>query len=169
MRDLLKVMTKKTPLYLVYRYFLDRHRQQEMQKKFWEWSEEDRNRIDFYKQFITTGDIVFDIGANMGNRAKVFYSLGAVVIAVEPQTQCATFLQAVFTHKANFHLVRKALGCSVGQAEMFISNAHVISSLSTDWIRAVQETGRFKKYEWNRKEMVLVDTLDNLVLNQAHI
>jgi FkbM family methyltransferase len=89
--------------------------------------------------------------------------LGAVVVAVEPQTACAKFLLSVFRDKASVHLVRKALGASVGQAEMLISNAHAISSLSPDWVRTVTESGRFGECEWSRKETVSIDTLDNLI------
>lgn len=155
----LTTIAKRTPLYPVYRHFAYRR----MTRNFWEWSGEDQKRFDFYRQFVATGDLVFDVGANLGNRAKVFSRLGAVVVAVEPQTACADFLLAAFHDTANFHLVRKALGSSAGQAEMLISNAHTISSLSPDWVRSVTESGRFAEYEWNRKETVLIDTLDNLM------
>lgn len=159
----LRAIAKRTPLYFVYRYFSERLRWQRMRREFWEWSDDDQKRFDFYRQFVTSGDIVFDVGANLGNRAKSFYRLGAVVVAVEPQATCADFLHDVFRDKANFHLIRKALGASVGQAEMLISSAHTISSLSPGWVRAVKESGRFTHYDWNRMETVTIETLDNLV------
>ena len=163
MEQSLKTIAKRTPLYAVYSYYADRRKWRRMKREFWKWSREDQKRFDFYRQFVATGDLVVDVGANLGNRAQVFSKLGAVVVAVEPQTACADFLQSVFRNTDNFHLVRKALGASAGQTEMLISHAHTISSLSPDWVSAVTESGRFADYEWNRRETVLIDTLDNLI------
>ncbi len=163
MKQTLKTIAKRTPLLAIYRHFVERYRMRREARHFWNWSCEDQTRFEFYRQFIATGDLVFDIGANFGNRTKVFSRLGAVTVAIEPQTACADFLHSVFKDTANFHLVRKALGAAAGQVEMLISNAHSISSLSPDWVRSVKESGRFSEYNWDRKEMVLIDTLDNLI------
>jgi FkbM family methyltransferase len=163
MKQLLKAIAKRTPIYQFYRYLAERVRMRRMIRQFRQWSTEDQKRLEFYKQFVSAGSIVFDVGANMGNRAKVFSRLGAVVVAVEPQTPCADFLLSVFQNAPNFHLVKTALGASAGQAEMLISDTHTISSLSPDWVRMVKESGRFADYQWNKKEMVSIDTLDNLI------
>jgi FkbM family methyltransferase len=159
----LKALASKTPLYPIYRRLADWRRERRMIRDFQAWSAEDQQRFDFYRQFIAQGDVVFDVGANMGNRSKIFSTLGAVVVAVEPQTACLRFLRSVFQDKANVHLVGKALGASVGQAEMLISNACEVSSLSEDWVRTVRESGRFGACEWSRKETVSIETLDNLI------
>ncbi|MDT8316996.1 MAG: FkbM family methyltransferase [bacterium] len=163
MRHSFETIVKRTTIYALYRYFADRYKRRFTYSQFWEWSGEDQKRIDFYRQFVTKGDLIFDVGANRGSRAKIFSKLGAIVVAVEPQTECSDFLQYVFRNKDNFNLVKKALGASVGQTEMLISNADTISSLSPEWVSAVKESGRFAGHEWNRKETVLVDTLDNLI------
>src|SRR6186997_854417 len=36
-------------------------------------------RVKFYKQFLSPGNLCFDIGANIGNRTRVFLQLGATV------------------------------------------------------------------------------------------
>lgn len=132
-------------------------------RRFRKWSQEDQQRLVFYRQFIAPGDVVFDVGANLGNRAKVFHRMGAVVVAVEPQTQCADFLQTAFRSEKNFHLVRKALGSAPGEAEMMICPADTISSLSSQWVQAVQESGRFPGHQWNDRQRVDVATLDHLI------
>ncbi len=38
-----------------------------------------------YGQFVRPGDLVFDIGAHVGDRVSSFRRLGARVLAVEPQ------------------------------------------------------------------------------------
>jgi FkbM family methyltransferase len=42
----------------------------------------------FYGRFVKRGDLVFDIGANKGAKAAALLSLGARVIAVEPNPVC---------------------------------------------------------------------------------
>ena len=134
-----------------------------MRRKYRRWNEEDARRLEFYGQFIKPGDLVFDVGANIGNRTKIFLKLGARVVAVEPQALCADFLQSELGKDANFKLVRMALGASKGEAEMLVSNAHTISSLSEEWINATRESGRFRQYEWNKRQSVEVSTLDSLI------
>ena len=40
------------------------------------------------------------------------------------------------------------------------SSAHVLSSMSTRWINATKQSGRFKDYNWNNSITVQVSTLD---------
>lgn len=150
---------KRTPLYTVYRRLAERR----CASRFWDWLPEDQDRLDFYSQFIKPGNVVFDVGANLGNRAKVFWKLGATVVAVEPQSRCIDHLRIVFRGKPRFHLEEKALGASVGQADMLMSETHVISSLSQEWVQSVKASGRFGSSEWSRKQTVAVDTVDNVI------
>ena len=41
--------------------------------------------MDGSTQFVKRGDLVFDIGAHVGDRVAAFRRLGARVVAVEPQ------------------------------------------------------------------------------------
>lgn len=132
-------------------------------RSFNKWTETDEIRYEFYRQFIKGDDTVFDIGANMGNRSKIFLKLGAKVVAVEPQQVCIDFLESVIINNTRFSLVKKALGSEKGEKEMLISDAHTISSLSPGWIEATKKSGRFAEFEWNKKELVNVTTLDALI------
>lgn len=126
-------------------------------------SGDDQLRAAFYRQFLSPGDICFDVGANMGNRSKIFLHLGARVIAFEPQSLCADFLEAGFGHQNNFYLERKALGATRGTAEMMVSAEHTISSLSPQWLQAVQESGRFAQYSWDQCQQVEMTTMDEMI------
>ncbi len=42
-----------------------------------------------YRRFVNRGDLVFDIGAHVGDRVAAFRRLGAKVVAVEPQPALA--------------------------------------------------------------------------------
>lgn len=42
----------------------------------------------FYEKLIDPEDLVFDVGANVGQRSFIFKSIGRKVIAFEPQPSC---------------------------------------------------------------------------------
>ena len=44
-------------------------------------------QLDFYSQFIKGDDLVFDVGANVGNKTDLFLQLGAKAVAVETLRQ----------------------------------------------------------------------------------
>ena len=118
-------------------------------------------RKKFYASFLSPNQLVFDVGANLGNRVEVFLSLKNKVIAIEPQTYCYEYLSLKFGSSIT---VRKlALASAPGKMNMFInSKSTTISSLSKEWIEAMKNS-RFKNQEWDRKEEVELETLDNLI------
>jgi FkbM family methyltransferase len=106
---------------------------------------------------------VFDIGANLGNRSKIFLRLGARVIAFEPQARCCAFLSQMLGRDRRFRLVRTALGSTLGKATLFVGGSHTISSLSEPWINATLQSGRFATEEWRGREEVEITTLDSVI------
>ena len=69
------------------------------------------------------------MGANVGNRTKIFLKLGVEVVAIEPQDQCVNILNSLFGKDKQLTIIKKVLGSSVGEAELMICNANTISSL----------------------------------------
>jgi FkbM family methyltransferase len=153
MENMLNTLIRKVPLYR----FLEERRNI---RGFGVLSERETRCLEFYRQFIRPGDLVFDVGANMGSRTKVFLNLGARVVAFEPQKVCVDFLRSALKNRENFTLVEAALGKKEGEMEMLISNAHTISTLSQQWVKATKQSGRFARYEWNKTQSVAVTTLD---------
>jgi len=127
------------------------------------WTEVDEAMRAFYATLIEPGDLVFDVGANVGNRTKVFLRLGARVIAIEPQPSCGSLLARAFRDDPRVTVVCEALGAASGEAKMKVSDASTISSMSPNWIEAVRSSGRFATYRWNRTISVPVTTLDALM------
>ena len=123
----------------------------------------EQRMLSLYGAFVQSGDLVFDIGANVGNRTRTFRQLGARVVAVEPQKFCVQRLQARFSSDKLVSIVPSALGRVAGTATMRTSQAHVISSLSAAWLSRVQETHRFAAHNWDRVEHVTVTTMDSLI------
>jgi FkbM family methyltransferase len=116
-----------------------------------------------YSTFVRSGDVCFDVGANIGNRTATLVELGAQVVAVEPQQVCIEQLRKRFGSEPRVTIVPKALGRSPGVAEMQISQAHGISSMSRGWVESVRKSGRFAMYRWDRTERVVVTTMDALI------
>jgi FkbM family methyltransferase len=117
-------------------------------------------RMSFYQQFLSKGDLCFDVGANIGNRTKVFLALGATVVAVEPQKECAKMLKLRFGNKIK--LVNKALGQKDDEGIIYIGESSAISSLSKDWIESISSS-RFKGKKWNAQERVKITSMDKLI------
>jgi FkbM family methyltransferase len=127
------------------------------------WTAHDQEMFVFYSQFVSRGALCFDVGANVGNRVKIFLKMQANVVAIEPQDECVRILRTVYGSNHRLSVVQKALGESDGEAEMMISNPNTISSLSPEWIESVRKSGRFPKSSWDKKQIVPVTTLDRLI------
>jgi FkbM family methyltransferase len=120
-------------------------------------------RLQFYGRFISDGDLVFDVGANIGERSDVFLALGAVVVAIEPQAECAKRLRSQWQSEPRFTLFEGACSEAAGERELFISDANTLSSMSPEWIEAVRASGRFRDYRWDKTHTVETTTLDALI------
>jgi FkbM family methyltransferase len=115
-----------------------------------------------YGQFVSKGDLCFDVGANVGNRTETFLALGATVVAVEPQEACAAALRRRFDTNGRLTVVESALGPEPGTAELLVAPHDTVATLSSRWVERVREAGRFR-FEWSGGETVAVTTLDALI------
>jgi FkbM family methyltransferase len=127
------------------------------------WIDHDEEMLRFYRSFVKPGDLVFDVGANLGNRVHVFRRIGAKVVAVEPQRDCLYALRKLYNRDAAVEIEPCALGKEPGESVMFISTANTVSSMSVEWIKAVNASQRFAGFSWNQQQRVQVKTLDQLI------
>src|SRR5215510_11970 len=156
MAQSIKNMIRNSALYRAYRQY-------GLIKELKGWSAHDLKMLDFYSQFVSPGKLCFDVGANIGNRVKIFLELQADVVAIEPQDKCAQILKRVFGNSHYLRIIQKALGEREGEAEIMINDSDTLSSMSPEWIEAVKESGRFSEYLWDKKQKVQITTLDNLI------
>jgi FkbM family methyltransferase len=119
-----------------------------------------RQRENFYQQFLQPGDLVFDIGANKGNRIDAFLGIKANVVAVEPQQKCVAYLNARF--KNNIVVVSKGVGSQEEERHFYVSSTSTLSTFSEEWVDVLKK-GRFKGYKWQKKEKIQLTTLDQLI------
>jgi FkbM family methyltransferase len=108
--------------------------------------------VTLYRQFVRTGGLCFDVGANIGDKSEAFLRLGARVVAVEPNPECVRELRARFGHRTEFQCVNQAIGAEPGHAVLHIAGSVVQSSLRADW-----------GGDWVAQTEVEVTTLDHLI------
>ena len=68
--------------------------------------------LDFYRAIIKPGDLVFDIGANVGFKTEAFVACGARVICVEPNPKCLPILLHEFGSVAEVEQAIQRIVCS---------------------------------------------------------
>ena len=118
----------------------------------------------FYAQFVGPGALVFDIGAHVGNRVRVFLQLGADCVAVEPQPAFAALLQTLYGRRPNFTLVPSALGSETGSATLLISRrTPTVSTTDPTWREQVSLSPSFAGVSWDEPIQTPQITLDELV------
>jgi FkbM family methyltransferase len=117
-------------------------------------------RTEFYAAFISSDSLVFDVGANLGNRISSFLNIGAKVIAVEPQIFCCRYLRKKFGTRITIE--NMAAGSQPGHLDLFVSDSHTLTSLSKDYVDKVGKT-RFSEAKWKKSKLVEVTTLSHLI------
>ena len=129
------------------------------------WKPFNRRRLKkFYQQFIKPGDLCFDLGAHLGNRADAWLHLGGKVVAVEPQPHCMSYMRRRFRNRSNITFVEKALGAEAGKTMMHISHmTPTVSTLSGEkWREIIDEDTSFK-VNWEESIEVEMMTFDQLI------
>jgi FkbM family methyltransferase len=123
-----------------------------------------RSLIRFYSQFVTAGDLCFDLGAHLGNHTRAFVGLEARVIAVEPQPHFMRVLRHWYGKHPDVRLIEKAVGANPGQAWLDVSRlTPTVSTLSAQWRETVEGSEGFERVRWQDRLAVEVTTLDELI------
>jgi len=117
-----------------------------------------------YRQFIAPGTLAFDIGAHLGDRSRYFRSLGARVVAVEPQAELAARLRRAFHGDPGVEVLNAALGAASGSATLHRDPMNpTLATLSADWSRTLEASEAFRGVRWRERHSVAVTTLDALI------
>ncbi len=119
--------------------------------------------MTFYRGLLPPNVSIFDIGANVGILSEIFLSLGARVLAVEPNADCVRHMQLSYAD-AQLETIQAVAGPKNGLASLSLSDERDdISSVSKDWIAAIKR--EHKEYEglWSKQVTVPMVALDTLV------
>lgn len=117
-----------------------------------------------YAQFVKRGDLVFDVGAHVGDRVASFRRLGARVVAIEPQPALALTLKGLYGRDRNVTIETKAVGRSPGTLTMMINlDNPTVSTASSAFIDAARGAQGWEGQNWEKTIVVPVTTLDALI------
>lgn len=117
-----------------------------------------------YRQFVQPDDLVFDIGAHVGDRVAAFRRLGARVVAVEPQPALVLTLKALYGRNRNVAIEAQAVGRAIGTTKMMINTDNpTISTASKDFVHAAKGAQGWQGQVWDRSIEVPVTTIDMLI------
>jgi len=118
---------------------------------------------ELYGQFVRPGDLVFDIGAHVGDRIGAFRRLGARVVAVEPQPAPMQALRLLYGHDQAVALEPVAIGANAGQVELYLNlNNPTVSSCSKKLVEAAAHAPGWSGERWEKSISVPMTTLDQL-------
>ena len=117
-----------------------------------------------YAQFVQPGDLVFDVGAHVGDRVGSFRRLGARVVAVEPQPALVATLRLIYGRDRAVAIEPVALGRSAGTATLRLNPDNpTVSTASEAFIAAAAGAPGWEGQAWTRSIEVAMTTLDDLV------
>jgi len=117
-----------------------------------------------YGGFVRRGDLVFDIGAHVGDRVASFRRLGARVVAVEPQPALVKLLKLFYGRRADVAIEAVAVGRVAGTTGMMINlDNPTVSTASAGFVRAARDAPGWETQRWTRSVVVPVTTLDALI------
>ena len=118
-----------------------------------------------YRPLVGTGDLVFDVGAHLGDRTAAFAALGARVVALEPQPAVRRWLERIVGLSERVTVSGEAVGRTVGTARLAVSKrTPTLSTLADDWRAKMPEANpTFRNVRWEETVEVPVTTLDALI------
>ncbi len=116
----------------------------------------------FYARFIVPGDLAFDVGCHVGDRAASFCRLGARVVAVEPQPILLRALRLVLRGQPVI-FVPSLVGAEPGQATLRLNTDNpTVATASDAFVSAAAGAPGWEGQSWDRSMILPVTTLDRL-------
>jgi FkbM family methyltransferase len=124
-----------------------------------------RRRMEaFYREFLSPGDLAFDIGSHVGNRIRAFRRVGARVVAVEPQPDFARLLRVLYGRDKDVAIEQCGVASIAANGALFVSTrTPTLSTSAPAWMREVQADARFRGIQWDREIAVPLVTLEDLI------
>src|SRR3954465_9044814 len=113
-------------------------------------SRERRTAMDrLYARFVQPGDLVFDVGAHVGDRVASFRRLGARVVAVEPQRAMGGARRLLYGRDRDVSIEAVAVGAQPGRVRMLINADNpTVSTASTAFVEAAGGASGWDTQQW---------------------
>lgn len=117
-----------------------------------------------YARFVRPGDLVFDIGAHVGDRVASFRRLGARVVALEPQQAPATVIRLLHALDKHVTVLQLACGAAEGDVDLIVNSRNpTVSTASRDFVAAADGAAGWSDQVWDRAVRIPMTTLDALI------
>lgn len=117
-----------------------------------------------YGGFVRSGDLVFDIGAHVGDRTACFRRLGARVVAVEPQPSLVRTLKILYGRDRGIAIEPVAIGRDAGTLALRLNPDNpTVATASEAFRAAAADAPGWEGQRWTKRIDVPVTTLDRLV------
>nr|WP_255699978.1 FkbM family methyltransferase [Jiella avicenniae] len=119
----------------------------------------------FAGTFVRPGDLVFDIGAHVGDRTAAFAGIGAKVVAVEAQPRLARLLRWQFRRSRRVTVVGAAVGRTAGTLSLRLNTRNpTVASASEGFVAAAGAgAAGWEGQVWDATITVDCTTLDELI------
>jgi FkbM family methyltransferase len=121
-----------------------------------------------YGGFVRRGDLVFDVGAHVGDRVASFRRLGARVVAVEPQPALVKVLKLFYGRRAEIAIEAVAVGRVAGATSMMVNADNpTVSTASPAFVSAARDAPGWETQRWTASVQVPMTTLDALIVKHG--
>jgi FkbM family methyltransferase len=133
----------------------------------------ERREVEFYRRTLVgfrKGDLIFDIGANIGHKSQQFLRLGARVIAVDPDVKNQRILKKTFhslrLFKKPITIVGSAVSNKTGSETMWVDQpGSAKNTLNTKWVETLRhDPKRFgENLTFRAQNTVTTVTMEDLI------
>lgn len=119
-------------------------------------------------RFVSQGELALDIGSHVGDRIGSFRRLGARVVAVEPQPDCAAAIRAIYRHDDAVHILEAACASKPEKLTFSINTANpTVSTASKAFVAAADGAKGWEEQVWDRQISVPATTLDAIIADHG--
>jgi FkbM family methyltransferase len=117
-----------------------------------------------HRRFVRPGDLVFDVGAHVGDRIAAFRRLGVRVVAVEPQPAVVRTLRLIYGRDPHVTIEAAAVGRQSGFVNMNLNlDNPTVATASQEFIAAASHARAWEGQTWTNSIHVPLTSLDALI------
>lgn len=111
-----------------------------------------------YGRLVRPGDVVFDIGAHVGERTHILREMGCFVVAVEPNPEIARHLRRYYTGDRHVVVEELAVAERIDAVDLYVNSEHPsLTSTCPEYVERATEAGWGR---WDKTLRVHAVTLD---------
>lgn len=130
--------------------------------------EQEKRELHFYKTFLPTCKLIFDIGAYDGHKTEAFRRIAERVVCCEPDKKNFNLLSTRFRNqKKHIFLENKSVGSQVGRFSYYINNqGSAFNTLSLKFKNFAEEKGKMmwsEEVSFHEQAITEMTTLDQLI------